>query len=149
MPQHLYLRIPNDGGSTVHDFSDFLLTVHRRKGDRKPVCAQQGVRDPWVNGKPSANRHRLVRNPSGTTAMSNYTAILGSAQNDINAIHESSWHCGRMESMESSLPRTRSMSRRAAACRTARSIGGMRSGSAQSPQHQLTSWARYRRIDPK
>ena len=50
------------------------------------VYPRQGVRDPWVNGKPGVYQHRLVRDPSGTTAMSNYSPIIGSAQHDVNDI---------------------------------------------------------------
>ena len=46
----------------------------------------QGVRDPGVNGTPSAGQHRVVRDPNKASAMSNYTSVVGSAQSDLKAI---------------------------------------------------------------
>ena len=50
------------------------------------VDPRQGVRDPRAIGKPKVDQPRLVRDPIGATAMSNYSPIIGSAQHDINDI---------------------------------------------------------------
>ena len=50
------------------------------------VGPPQGVRDPGVNGTPSAGQHRVVRDPNKASAMSNYTSVVGSAQSDLKAI---------------------------------------------------------------
>ena len=50
------------------------------------VDPRQGVRDPRAIGKPEVERPRRVRDPIGPAAMSNYSQIIGSAQNDLNDI---------------------------------------------------------------
>ena len=47
---------------------------------------RQGVRDPRAIGKSEVKRPRLVRDPIGLVAMSNYTQIIGTAQHDLNDI---------------------------------------------------------------
>ena len=46
----------------------------------------QGVRDPEVNGTPSARQRWVVRDPTKARAMSNYTSLVGTAQGDLKAI---------------------------------------------------------------
>ena len=50
------------------------------------VEPRQGVRDPRAIGKSEVERPRRVRDPIGPVAMSNYSQIIGSAQNDLNDI---------------------------------------------------------------
>ena len=50
------------------------------------VRLQQVARDPEVNGTPKASQRWVVRDPTEVRAMSNYSSLVGSAQNDIKAI---------------------------------------------------------------
>ena len=47
---------------------------------------RRGVRDPRVIDKSQVNQPRLVRDPIGLVAMSNYSQVIGSAQHDLNDI---------------------------------------------------------------
>ena len=56
--------------------------IGNRNGRRRP-----GVRDLEGIGTPEVSQPRLVREPFGKVAMSNYSQIIGSAQHDLNDIN--------------------------------------------------------------
>jgi len=66
--------------------TSFSSCITGREIGNLHVYPRQGVRDPWANGKPGVYQHRLVRDPSGATAMSDHSPIIGSAQHEVNDI---------------------------------------------------------------
>ena len=71
--------------STTSLTSSSLIIATRVIGN---LCVgpPQGVRDPGVNGTPSAGQHRVVQDPLKASAVSNYTGVVGSAQSGLKAI---------------------------------------------------------------
>ena len=68
--------------STSYSSCTAERVIGNRNGRRRP-----GVRDPEVIRTPEVSQPRLVRDPFGKVAMSNYTQIIGSAQHDLNDIN--------------------------------------------------------------
>ena len=69
--------------ATSHSPCIVKRVIGNRTGNLRP-----GVRDLEGIGTPRAHLPRLVREPDGQVAMSNYTQIIGSAQHDLNDINK-------------------------------------------------------------